>query len=402
MVNIPSSQKESESLQAWLDTFGGSSLEETLRAEGELRGVSEIKQSEKERIEELCIAGLPFLPPPNLTFQNFQQIALAFDACFGIERASKKFSAPSTADPSLIEKAFKIAEQKLVLSMLEKWSESTAKLAEEAKEYRRKVDIKEQDEHFRILRDYLKTASEKTPVSMQPAFALLLGSIAADTSVIPLIQSLVPGLTTAQMVAPPLLHAAVASELSLLAGGLLATTVAWATPIAISLAKASPKESEEQFSKDAAKAFALSLAGILTSESMARFIKVRIDHAVAANLLTREQAQSVMSTFTISLLATAMALLYKSEAGGVTGGELKGIMDGSISLSQDDFLLTLAKLVKEQLEKIPTKDREGILSQIFDSYDANPSLTTLLDPVKIFLALWDPRFLGTVHGTTAA
>ena len=299
MVNIPSNQRDS--LQAWLDTFGGGTLEQTLRTEGEGGILSEIKPSEKERIEELAIAGLPFLPPPTLTFQTFQEIATAFDACFGIERASRKFSVPATTDPALIEKAFRIAEQKLVLGMLEKWSESTAKLAEEAKEYRRQVDIKMQEEHFRILRDYIKAASEKPPVSMQPAFALLLGSIAADTSIISTVQSLVPGLAAAQLVTPPLLHATVASELSLLAGGLLATTVAWATPIAISLARVSPRESEEQFSKDAAKAFALTLAGILTSESMTRFIKMRIDHAVAANLLTREQAQSVMATFTISL-----------------------------------------------------------------------------------------------------
>ena len=56
----------------------------------------------------------------------------------------------------------------------------------------------------------------------------------------------------------------------------------------------------------------------------------------------------------------------------MTGGELKGIIDGSISLSQDDFLVTLAKLVKEQLERIPTKDREGILSQIFGFIRCQP------------------------------
>lgn len=400
-MHIPINERRG--LQSWLDTLGGGSLEKTLRAEGEVGVISEIKPSEKERVEELAIAGVPFLPPPAITFNTFQEIAIAFDKCFCIERAQRKFSAISpNADPTLIEKAFRIAEQKLVLAMLEKWSESTAKMAEQAREYRREVALKTQEEQSRILREYIKAAAEKTPVAMQPAFAMLLGAIAADASLISTIQAIVPGLATAQVVLPPLLHVTVASELTLLAGGLLATTVSWATPIAISLARASPHESERQFGIDAAKAFALTLAGMLTSESVTRFMSTRMDQAVTNKLLSKDQAQTALATLNICLLASAMALLYKSEAGGVTGGELKGIMDGSISLSQDDFLLTLAKLVKEQLEKIPTRDREAILSQIFGSYDANPSLTTFLDPIKIFIALWDPRFLQTTNTSRRA
>ena len=456
------------SLQSWLDTLGEGSFEKVLRSEGEVGAVSEMKPSEKQRIEELSIAGLPFLPPPYISYQTFREVADEFNKCFGIERAHgsaplsiaessalmgvfseytkvaggnivaalvgasvganplekvlnnymenarlipirslttevvhRQFPALTaalrTVDPTLVEKAFRLAQQQIVLAMLQQWTESTQKIAEMAREYRKEQDLKTQEIKDRILSDYVKDSWKNQPSITQPAFAMLLGTIAIDTSLITTIQSIAPALSAAQITAAPILHIAVASEFTILAAGILASTVTWATPIAISLSRGSPHESEKQFAKDAAKAYAIALVGILLSESVNNYLIACVEKAVNNHLLPKDQAETVLATFKASLLISAMALLYKSETGGITGGELKGILNGSMSLSEDDFLLTLAKLIKEQLERINPSDKEGILLSIFNSYDKDPSLSALLDPIKIFTAMWDPRFFRAAN-----
>lgn len=450
---------DAPSLLHWLKTEA-EQLQQTQLVE-ESPETMYLKKSEKEKIEELLLAGLPSLFPPKLPTEAFREIILDFSARFGIGRVGKtngsfdatesamalaalgawapqhmgsglvqalssgkgnpleialnQFTAESKIGPTegvsahlmlrqyhavlaaiktvpvdIVEKALLLAQQQLIISILDQWIEANAKLAEQAKEDAKKLDIKLQEISAQIIRDYIRKAENSQAPMTQPAITMLLGALTIDASLLSLVYSVSPALTASATTA--VVPIAIQPELAVLATGFFTTALAWAAPLAIELLKATPSEPEMQFAQDTAKAFALATAHLILSDSYTEMLTSRLQEAVASGSLSQDQAIRCASSFNISMLLAAAALLYKSQTGGVTAAELKGVMDGSVTLSQDNFLLVIAKLVKEQLDALPKADRDPLLNELLKAYDENPSLEAIQDPIRIFIALWDPKF----------
>ena len=293
-----------------------------------------------------------------------------------------------TVSPDIVLKAFLLAQQQLIIAFLQKWSEAQQQLAELQRENMIKLDIQNAEKMRQLLAQYVKTALINQEEIKQPILSILFGSLFLDASITITMASLLPIFSSTSVTGiPPTL----ADDLNILASGLIASTLMWASPIAISITVKPLGQSDTQVLRDAAKAFSLTLASLINNPEFDKLLTATVQQAVAKGLISQSKAETISATFKASLLIIGMALLYKSNLGGVSGKELRAILTGEIVVGENDFLGVLAKLINEQLNKVDAVDREKLLDELLSPYDQSPSLESLLSPLCCFISGWNPQ-----------
>jgi len=310
------------------------------------------------------------------------------------------FALLHSVDADVVSKGFSLAEQQIVLSILDKWVEAVAQRAETQKVELKKLDLQHQQLLAQLLRNYIDKTQEKQEAMAQPTLSILFCAMAFGPMLVPVVHTLLPGLAgvagvTSAVIGsvPPVLQA----ELTAIASGVIPTVNAWATPIAMALTTKPGGGTTEELGFFSAKAYALTLASFVTGQEFDNLLTSRLDQAVAAGLIDQAQADKLRITIKTALLLTAMATLYNAETGGLTAQELRGIIDGTIELEEGNFLGVLAKLVNEQLNQLPPEEREALLNELLSPYDHDVSLGEFTDPIATFVRLWDPTFLQKMN-----
>jgi hypothetical protein len=297
-------------------------------------------------------------------------------------------AALKTASSDTVLKAFLLAQQQIVIVLLQKWSEAQAQLAALQREHMVNLDIRNAEITRHILSDYIKTVEGKQEGLKQPVLSIIFGGLFIDSFMIGIITTLIPAASAGGVAVIP---ATLAVDLGVIAAGVIASTLMWAAPIAMSITAHPPGQSDTQVAKDSAKAFALTMASMVNNTEFEKLLNASLSQAVASGLITKSKAETISATFKASLLLTAMALLYKSDMGGVTAGELRTIITGEITVGENDFLGVLAKLINEQLNTIDPADREKLLEELLAPYDQPLSLEQLVDPLSCFISGWNPQ-----------
>lgn len=413
--------------------------------------------SEKERIEQLLLSGSLVIPPPQINIAAFQNIALNFPDFFNIclvggaeglgsfgavesavtlaalgawakshhitesdlvqafstsgnvnpfqvalteyiEKSEIKgvdantmqlllrqlvalHAALKTAPEDTVLKAFTIAYQQLIIAFLQKWSESLNELAELQKQAMKEQELRNAEKMREILKDYIQNAELKREQLQQPILSIIFGSFLIDSTIMQVVTPLFPAFSVGSVFsfAPEL-----SATLNVLALGLLGSALMWAAPVAMAMTTRPLGLSEQQVMKDAASSFARTIASLVTNESFTTFL---------LGLLPEGKASIVSATYKASMLLVGMALLYKSNMGGVSGKELQAIITGEITVGPDDFLGVLAKLIKEQLSSVPEKDRERLLAELVSPYDHSLSIEQIVSPLTSFILGWNPQLI---------
>lgn len=298
-----------------------------------------------------------------------------------------------TVDPALVLKAYTIAEQQIVLSLLDKWIESLGQLAEIQKEEAKKDDILLQQVSLKILRDYFVKVSEKGEGLSQTVLSTLIGSLITSSS----------SVTTAAMASPfvaslagagaglPVLKGiplSVQELMGALSVGVISAATAWATPIAMALIVTGGTLSSDQAAYDAAKAFGVSISAYLMNPALEGFIASQLTSAKEAGLITESQVSLLTATFRTALLIHSMATLYKAEVGGVTGKELLSLLNGSLPVKDANYLHTLITLVNDSLKALPPDISSALVAQLVQYYDQELQVGSVTEPVTSFLDVW--------------
>jgi hypothetical protein len=305
-----------------------------------------------------------------------------------------------TVESPTVLQAFALAEQQITLHMLDKWVEMEAKLADLQKDIAL-IKNKERDIIAReLLKDYLTKSVQKQEALSQPALSILLCATSAGLT--PAVGTILPiavtPTTSFKIISS--IPARLQTELNLIGSGVLATSIAWATPIAMSLISISGS-SQMQIAQDSAKAYAMTLTSFIYSKSVDDLIASRLDKALASGLIDERQAVLCKVAFKTSLLLNVMAILYKAQTGGVSPDELKAILNGSIRLHNDDFVSVIAKNIVTELAELSKEDAAKLLEDLFSQYDQTESLSSLTDPISVFIQLWDPTYVRLTPLATA-
>ena len=305
-----------------------------------------------------------------------------------LRRQTELQAAVKSAPGDIIEKAVKLAEQQLIIAFLLNWSASEVKLAQQARDESVHQQLAENEYMRQVIAEYVRKAELTQTAIKEPGFSVLIGGLAIDAGTSAAIHSIFPfGQIEGGILSIP---SSLGFQLNTVAGGVITAATMWSAPTALSLVSYSRGLSRTQLQQDSAKAFAITLGTLVTNPEFDTLISTVLSQAVAKGQITQSRAETMSAAFKASLLLTAMASLYKSEYGGVTGGELRAIIKGEMTVGETDFCGVLAKLVNEQLEKIPPEDREKTLDELLAPFDQGAQVEEITQPLAGFLAGWDP------------
>ena len=305
-----------------------------------------------------------------------------------LRRQSQLQAALRSISVEKVDKAAKIAEQQLIIAFLVKWSAMEAKLSREAREDTAKRQVVENEYMRQIVAEYVRRAETTHMAMKEPGLSILVGGLAIDPRTAEVVRSVIP---FGRVKGGPLaLPASVAGELNTVAGAVATAASMWSAPVALSLVSYTPDVSRAQLRRDSAEAFALTLATIVTSQDFDPLIASMAGQAVNLGQLKEEQAATVVAALKASLLLMAMASLYKAQYGGVTAGELRAVVTGEMKLGKTEFCGVLAKLVQEQISKIPLQDQGEVLRELLSPFDEEGISEEVTQPLTDFLSGWNP------------
>ena len=103
-----------------------------------------------------------------------------------------------------------------------------------------------------------------------------------------------------------------------------------------------------------------------------------------ARTMSEEMMQQTLAKMRITMLTTALALIYKSETGGMTSIEIGDMLRHKMTVDHESLKGALITMVRTQLSLIPPKQRAMLIESILEYIDGNPSLGELTRPAEVF------------------
>lgn len=339
-----------------------------------------LSEPEKEKIDRLLRSGALVLLPPQMSPETFYEISLDFQKIFSLEKTK-------TASASTILKNVALEEQKTISACLDKWIESLAEQAEENKKIQKKVTEERVNEQIQETAKYLKALAAKNqalsavmvPLIIQAATVPTIFASKQDAlGTVSALEKIVPMPTDALL------------QIAGISNGLTFAALSWAAPVAVTLGtfNSSPKEME----KTAVRAYAIATATFINNEEFTAYLESKIQTLVESGAISQDQAKLLLPSFKAATLIDGLASLYCSEYGGITKEELTALIDGSMKPSENTLLETFAKLVREQLDLLPSKERESLLNTCTSKYDYTTH-QGLFEPIVKFLELWNKNYM---------
>lgn len=326
-------------------------------------------------------------------------------------------SALRTMDQNVLAKVYDLAEQKLIISLLDMWVTAAEKNAEVRRQSSIKHDILQHELNMRIVQDYVKDVANKEQVLSQAVISILVSGMFQDAtvqvpmkidaqsgtvtldlareSVMPVGNTVVSELINSfSQVFPEALKAglsAVSRDIAHIMASTTSTAAYMSIPGAVTLAAAETHLEGSYIPKSAARAYAQTIAEFILDPHFDTFVMSRILKNVDLKAVPKEKLSEFVITMKATLLANALAALDKIQTGGaiIRGIDIKDLLNGNIKVEEGDFRHALVKLVNEQLNLLPERTRDSVLASMTRYFDTNPDLSTMLDPAEAFLALSD-------------
>lgn len=138
-----------------------------------------------------------------------------------------------------------------------------------------------------------------------------------------------------------------------------------------------------------AKGYAENMLGLVASASFNTYLTAIVAQSVPKDTTVSPQRSiELVAMLKIILLSSALAMVYKAEAGKMTGTEFAGMLSGNIKFEAGDVRANLILQIKSNLSMISAPDREKLLSTLLEYFDNDPSIDTLSDPSKVFAGIY--------------
>lgn len=139
-----------------------------------------------------------------------------------------------------------------------------------------------------------------------------------------------------------------------------------------------------QMDKADAQIFAKNVIGIVQNPEINLFVQAMlIQNTENGQSISEERKTQLTKMVKIVLLTMALALMYRTETGGLTGQELEAMLNGSMVFEKGNIKGTLAGLLNNYLTGLDSKERQLIKSAVFDYLESKPSLDHLLQPSRV-------------------
>lgn len=299
----------------------------------------------------------------------------------------------------LLLKAYSLAEQQIVLTLLDKWIETETHNAEEQrKELKQKAlhseEIKEQLFRIELLKTLQKEAM-KEPLS-QPLFSIITFGCAFSTSSLTESDGSFSSTSPLQMnelLDPLHFPEVMLQEASIFSRGIAMTALTWAAPAAASLLKVGSKPIDPKYlSTVSARAYCFSLEKVLYDPAMTAFLQTRMKVLAEQSFCDQTVSKQLCGAFRALLLLQATVALYKSEMGGVTALEIQSLLQGTLSMPSDSLLSTMGKLINLELTNLSEAQKNRLVFPALERIVDHEATSSLHEPTHYFLSLWNPKY----------
>lgn len=356
--------------------------------------LDQLSPSDQEMlIQYFLTAQTPQLTPPEQVFSS----------------SGSKTSAVESAEDVAYTQAYirKMGNYDMVMDMLEAWITSIQVQADknkkdsEIKEIERKEIEKQDLQRMAVALDTYK----KTDYKDDPNFALFaVGMIITGTA---MLQATLPVVDSGPMSFNPVVDmysktaiptiADMNAQLALV-GGLYAAGVQYFTLAQI----ASESANAQNQPKDAAfaKGYAENMVALVVSPTFNSYLTAIVTRGIPeTEALSEENITETSSMLKVVLLASALGMLYKMEAGKMTGLEFMGMLNGNIKFGKDDIRSKLITLINANLAGITTPGlKDTVLASLQSYFDSDPHIDTLADPAKVFVGIYRTLPRGDLSG----
>lgn len=105
--------------------------------------------------------------------------------------------------------------------------------------------------------------------------------------------------------------------------------------------------------------------------------------------LSEQRVKELTAMIRVILLSSALAMLYKTEAGKMTSIEFMAMVKGEMKFNPNDIKATLIDLINSNLLNISPEIRKQVLESLKSYFDKDPDINTLSDPAKVFEGLYE-------------
>jgi len=113
--------------------------------------------------------------------------------------------------------------------------------------------------------------------------------------------------------------------------------------------------------------------------------------------LNADQQNRLVSLVKLSLLTTALAVVYKVETGGLTGNELLAMIEGRIEVPAGDIKEKLVNMIKNLFVGLTDSDIEFLKNSIVSFFNSGTKLDDLLQPMKVVNTMFSGQSLEEEH-----
>ena len=288
------------------------------------------------------------------------------------------------------------ARHDIILGMLDGWLKSIR----EQSELNKKADEKRAIERLDTAYSTYKKSVESKQDPNFPLFAV--GMIIVGTGIH---QALLPAVENGAVPFNPVANMAdkalpvmgdMRAELGLIgaiyAAGLQYFTVA---QIASATVGGKAKPSDAAF----AQGYATNVIGLVTSPTFNSYLMAIVTRSLKKSDINDRNLNDLSAIVKMILLASALTMLYKQEAGKMLSEEFAGMLNGSITFDAKDIRTKLISMINSNLEGIQSSQlKERVLSSLLEYFDTDPSMENLADPAKVFAGLYATMPRGDLGG----
>lgn len=320
-------------------------------------------------IQYILSAQFPVLMPPQLVNQsnNSNSIEGAISASIALKVGQ--------------------TQHDVITAMLDSWLASIKEIAEENK----RADEKRVIEKMAIAHDVYKKQEAVQPNDNFPIFAV--GMIIVGTG---LHATMIPDQVVGNVQFNPVVNMynqvviPVVGDIAVqmgMVGAIFAAGIQYFTIAQMASGAADGKEPKKDIAF--ARGYAENMLGLVASQSFNNYLTAIVAQSLPKDLTTSPQRSiELVAMLKIILLGSALALVYKAEAGKMTSHEFAGMLSGNIKFEAGDVRASLITQIKSNLKLLSPKDQEHILMTLMEYFDGDPSIDTLADPSKVFAGIY--------------
>ena len=325
-------------------------------------------------IQYILSAQFPVLIPPQLVNQTNAANAVGANAISGAVAASVAVQVGKT-------------QHEIITAMLDSWLASIQRIAEENK----RADEKRVIDKMAVAHRVNKQVEAVQPNDNFPIFAvgLIIVGTGIQATMIPdqVIGNVQfnPVVNMYNKVAMPVI-ADINVQLGIV-GAIFAAGIQYFTIAQMASGSAEGKAAKKDIAF--AKGYAENMLGLVASSSFNQYLTAIVAQSVPKDkALSPQRSIELVAMLKIILLSSALAMVYKAEAGKMTGTEFAGMLSGNIKFEQGDVRASLITQIKTNLKLLSPKDQERFLITLLEYFDGDPSIDTLADPSKVFAGIY--------------